>query len=669
MATELDSHVDSSVVGKYSKILDHSNRHVNVSGFTKSLGKSLRVPVVTATVIFDCEFTGTFHVLVIHNALYIKDMEVNLIPPMMMRLDGIKVNECPKFLSDQPSINDHCAYFPDHDIRISFLLEGIVSYIPTRKPSDKELKDAEGEYLLLTSNTQDWDPHTIVYRDQEYLMTDYNGHVKSNKSLKKNFISSLKMNFYRNEYEISDIYSSPTYFINAVSALPIHNCSQMKDLSSSSGEQIHCVNGISLTKRGIKIDERLMAKKLNIPLEMARKTILVTTQHAIRSGSNPSLTRKYKSNDKMLRYKRLNTVTFMDTMFATSKSMKSIRGNDTCQVFATEFGHIFVVPMKGKAGFTISRAIKRYFKEIGVPDKLICDQAREQLKGDSRILCNEPACTVVELEKGVPSSNRAERTIKILKDEVKRDMFVTNSPLLVFWDYAIECRATIINSTVRSNYLLNGQTPHLRLTKEPTDISSIIEYDWYEWVIYRKEGVQFPFQHQKIGRALGPSQNAGNTMAQWILTGNGEIMSIHTLRCMTDAEKNNPAMKDRMKEFDDYIQKRFGNSAHTGDEPNLESNGNNDIIYDELYESYDESENKSYNLAEMDEFPDHEIMMDAEVMLPKNGDLYQSARVIGRSKNASGNYIGNYHHNPVLNTQVYDVMFPDGAVIKTLCPR
>jgi len=59
------------------------------------LGKSLRVPVVTAAVIFCCEFTGTFQVIVIHNALYIKDMEVNLIPPMMMRLVGIKVNECP----------------------------------------------------------------------------------------------------------------------------------------------------------------------------------------------------------------------------------------------------------------------------------------------------------------------------------------------------------------------------------------------------------------------------------------------------------------------------------------------------------------------------------------------------------------------------------------------
>jgi len=183
-------------------------------------------------------------------------------------------------------------------------------------------------------------------------------------------------------------------------------------------------------------------------------------------------------------------------------------------------------------------------------------------------------------------------------------------------------------------------------------------------VIYRKEGVQFPFQHQKIGRALGPSQNVGNAMAQWILTGNGEIMPIQTLRCMTDAEKNNLSMKDRMKEFDDYIQKRFGNTIHTGDDPNFESNRNNDIIYDELYESYDENENKSYNLAEMDEFPDHEIMMDAEVMLPKDGGLYQSARVIGRSKNASGNYIGNYHPNPVLNTQVYDVMFPDGAVMQ-----
>ena len=72
--------------------------------------------------------------------------------------------------------------------------------------------------------------------------------------------------------------------------------------------------------------------------------------------------------------------------------------------------------------------MKRYFKEVGVPDHFICDQARKQVKGEACILCNEAGCHIVELEKGAPALNRAERAIKILKDRAKNDMFQSNCP-------------------------------------------------------------------------------------------------------------------------------------------------------------------------------------------------------------------------------------------------
>ena len=110
----------------------------------------------------------------------------------------------------------------------------------------------------------------------------------------------------------------------------------------------------------------------------------------------------------------------MDTFFASKKAGPSYQGYTTCQVFATEFRHVFVVPMEGKSRIKKAQALNCYFKEIGVPLHLICDQAREQVQGDARILCNESGCAVIELEKGTLAANRAERTIKILKDGVKQ---------------------------------------------------------------------------------------------------------------------------------------------------------------------------------------------------------------------------------------------------------
>ena len=154
-ATELDSHADSPVVGRYAIILEVLNKTVQVSGFTTDLGKPIRVPVVNAAVAYDCDITGDTHILVLYSALYLESMENNLVPPIAMRLAGCDVNECPKFLAKNPSIAHHSVYFPTAGVRIPFQIEGIVSYFPTRKPDKNELEKYSGEYLLLTPNTNE----------------------------------------------------------------------------------------------------------------------------------------------------------------------------------------------------------------------------------------------------------------------------------------------------------------------------------------------------------------------------------------------------------------------------------------------------------------------------------------------------------------------------------
>ena len=80
MAAELDSHADSPVVGRYSRILEDTGRKATVSGFTTDLGKPMTIPVVNAAVAYKCDVTGKVYILVIYKALYFKNMEENLIP-------------------------------------------------------------------------------------------------------------------------------------------------------------------------------------------------------------------------------------------------------------------------------------------------------------------------------------------------------------------------------------------------------------------------------------------------------------------------------------------------------------------------------------------------------------------------------------------------------------
>ena len=89
--TELDSHVDSPVVGRNVLVMSDSGQKANVTGFTKDLGRCESVPIVTAALAYTDEYTGHTSIIIIHNALHIKSMEHNLIPPFMIRLEGVHV--------------------------------------------------------------------------------------------------------------------------------------------------------------------------------------------------------------------------------------------------------------------------------------------------------------------------------------------------------------------------------------------------------------------------------------------------------------------------------------------------------------------------------------------------------------------------------------------------
>ena len=124
------------------------------------------------------------------------------------------------------------------------------------------------------------------------------------------------------------------------------------------------VRSIRTGQKGRTLKAEILAKRFNILIEISTRV-----------SDEPSLTRKYRTNDRMLRYARMQCDSFMVTMFAT-KDAKSLRGFTSCQVFATEFGHAFVVPIEDKRGSNIALSIKGQFKEKDVPLHLFYDQAR-----------------------------------------------------------------------------------------------------------------------------------------------------------------------------------------------------------------------------------------------------------------------------------------------------
>ena len=138
---------------------------VNVTPFSDDFGMMPEVPVVHVAVAYDYPITGNSTILIINNALYIRDMKHSLLPPIIMRLNGLLVDECPKFICPNPTIETYSIFFPTENTRLPLALHGKTSYISTRIPKGMSEVN-EHTNLVLTSENPDWDPSSSIYAQQ-----------------------------------------------------------------------------------------------------------------------------------------------------------------------------------------------------------------------------------------------------------------------------------------------------------------------------------------------------------------------------------------------------------------------------------------------------------------------------------------------------------------------
>jgi hypothetical protein len=176
------------------------------------------------------------------------------------------------------------------------------------------------------------------------------------------------------------------------------------------------------------ISAEALSNNWKIGLETAKRTVDVTAQCGVRSVEHSSITRQYRTNDRMLRYNRLNCNLFSDTMFSTVMS----RCHFTCaQVYTNKFEWTQLYPMKSKKD--AHETLSALFVESGVPQVLITDDAPELVKDEFRRKALEAGCQTKVCEPYSPWQNRAEGSIRELKRGIRKDMLSESSPKKA-WD-------------------------------------------------------------------------------------------------------------------------------------------------------------------------------------------------------------------------------------------
>ena len=342
---------------------------------------------------------------------------------------------------------------------------------------------------------------------------------------------------------------------------------------------------------------------------------------------------------------------YTDTIIASMPSWH--RRNKYAQIFATSFGWTRTYPIMTKGD--AHNAFSAMAHEVGVPTLLIMDGSKEQTLGEFKRKCSQANVTIHQTEPESPWQNLCESQIRELKRGYGRSMVKRRVPHKL-WDHCLEYESTKRNRTATKAFELQGQTPESVVTGQPTDISDIAEHEFYEFVMFWDNHPHLPETKETLGRWLGPAPNVGSAMTAKILKENGQVIPVSTYRPMTPEEKDRNEVLNEMNHFDETIKQKLGTPLTVEtirkDDP--------DMLTPDI-EAYEDDSEGTIPLNQNDEVTPEEYdqYINAQVNFPHD-DQVRTGTVKRRVRGPDGELRGLANNNPILDTRLYEVEFPDG---------
>ena len=125
------------------------------------------------------------------------------------------------------------------------------------------------------------------------------------------------------------------------------------------------------SNQGKSVDALALSKRWTVSSDRAKNTVRKKIQHRIRTVMNPQMSRRYLTNDRILRYPCILHPLLNDTMISGNVSK---RGNNNSQVYGTSFGWTRLFPMRLNSD--AHETLSLLFKSDCVPPGMIMDNTK-----------------------------------------------------------------------------------------------------------------------------------------------------------------------------------------------------------------------------------------------------------------------------------------------------
>jgi Reverse transcriptase (RNA-dependent DNA polymerase) len=612
---ELDSHADTCCFGANAYLISQDmSQEAIVSGFTSELG-TITTPIASVAVAYDDLHTNTTYILIFHQVLYVESLETNLLSPFQIRQnENIVLNTTPlSSLIQTQNLRDidpaaHSLNILTPAVHIPFKLRGIMSYFVTRYPEQEEIDNPQQfPHIEMTLEHPQWDPNAP---DLERIE------------------DALRSQLCEREARV-----------------PLQRPSRLIQATQS-------------VRRKGTISADILAKRWHIKLDDAKRTIEATTQLGVRDFQGLTGHRRIRHSNRQLHYRRLNCTCYTDTFFGPVPSL--FHKHAVAQVYVTEFDWVKVYPMQSKADAHLTLDLLHH--DYGAFHTMIPDDAKELILGDFAHKLRKVSTYIHPIEAYTPNQNKAEATIRIVKQMYRKAMIASNAPLIL-WDHCFQLMAEIRSNTALPLLALHGETPLTKLRGDTADISHLCQFEWYEpvWYIDTRDS----FDQRKIGRYLGPSESVGDVMCSKILTATSSIFIRSSVFPITEDEKRDPQVQERLATFETQLKEVLRDRSAGIAQDAVDLATYHDLHDDDpaQFEPYEDDSGGTVDPMPEADMMDHDAYdkyISARMYLPDSEGIAKLAKVIRRKRDGDGKLIGKSHPNPILDTSLYEVEFEDG---------
>ncbi len=305
--------------------------------------------------------------------------EKYLLWSMQCYLNGVFVNDMPKFFLKNPMVSDHAviilSVIDDSSLSILIMLQGATSYFPVWATTMSKCKSDVIPKFHPSAEAPMWDPGSSSYSLQEDGMMDFKGCIVSTVTTTRGHIT----------IHVNTVFSSPFSFYCVINATG-------DKIFDTYLDSFVCIS-LTSTSRMAAVSHDKLSKHWGIYQTMCKGWYTMHDPEGCMYDCKSCFVTILLTIDHLLQYRCMHHQIFTDMMVSNTY----LHWNNKCaQVVVSDFGWVHVYPMIAKGEG--HKALFLMFQYEGLPLWMLMDGSKEMMQGKSHKKLVDTHCQLNQTE-------------------------------------------------------------------------------------------------------------------------------------------------------------------------------------------------------------------------------------------------------------------------------